>query len=70
MSDWIDKATAASEQHQSDALERHNRRRVPQRESRMYCIDCEEEIPQKRREAVIGCQRCLACQSVFERGGA
>lgn len=31
-----------------------------------YCIDCDEPIPQARREAVRGCERCIDCQSLAE----
>lgn len=30
------------------------------------CIDCGEEIPAKRLEAVIGAIRCASCQTEFE----
>lgn len=31
------------------------------------CIDCGEEIPEKRRRAVPGCTRCLDCQQLHEK---
>ena len=31
-----------------------------------YCRDCEEPIPQARREAVRGCERCADCQAMHE----
>lgn len=31
------------------------------------CEDCGEEIPEKRREAVPGCTRCVKCQEEAER---
>lgn len=31
-----------------------------------YCIDCDEPIPQARREAVRGCERCIDCQTLHE----
>jgi len=31
------------------------------------CIDCGEEIPEKRRRAVPGCTRCLDCQQLYEK---
>ncbi|MCG8643230.1 MAG: TraR/DksA C4-type zinc finger protein [Desulfobacterales bacterium] len=30
------------------------------------CVDCGEAIPEKRRRAVPGCRRCVACQTDFE----
>ena len=32
----------------------------------LNCIDCGDEIPQKRRENEPGCQRCVACQTKHE----
>lgn len=34
--------------------------------SATHCCDCEEEIPEQRREAVPGCQRCVSCASDIE----
>ena len=31
-----------------------------------FCIDCDEPIPQARREAVRGCELCIDCQSLAE----
>lgn len=31
-----------------------------------YCIDCENPIPQARREAIRGCERCADCQTIHE----
>lgn len=30
--------------------------------SREMCLDCEAPIPEARRKAVPGCQRCVDCQ--------
>ncbi len=37
--------------------------------SRMFCEDCGEPIPEKRRLAVPGCARCVFCQQKVERHG-
>lgn len=37
--------------------------------SATHCCDCGEEIPEQRREAVAGCQRCADCQGEFEERG-
>ncbi|EQC0055598.1 TPA: TraR/DksA family transcriptional regulator [Klebsiella oxytoca] len=37
--------------------------------SATHCCDCGEEIKQKRREAVPGCQRCADCQEEEELRG-
>jgi phage/conjugal plasmid C-4 type zinc finger TraR family protein len=31
-----------------------------------YCVDCEAEIPAKRRAAVPGVMRCLDCAAAVE----
>lgn len=37
------------------------------RESAEECQDCGEPIPQARRQAVPGCNRCIDCQARYER---
>ena len=37
-----------------------------QGESAEYCDDCGVPIPQARRQAVPGCQRCVDCQGIRE----
>lgn len=32
------------------------------------CIDCGEDIPEKRRKAAPGCERCIECQQDMEGG--
>lgn len=34
--------------------------------SREYCIECEEPIPARRREAIQGVERCFDCASIRE----
>ncbi len=34
--------------------------------SATHCRDCGEEIPERRRELVAGCQRCADCQEEEE----
>lgn len=36
-------------------------------ESATHCIDCDEEIPQQRRDSLPGVQRCVECQEISER---
>lgn len=33
----------------------------------LNCIECGEEIPQARRIAVKGCERCISCQTIRDR---
>ena len=35
--------------------------------SEEYCIDCGDEIPEQRRISIRGVQRCVHCQTLFER---
>ncbi|MCY2354026.1 TraR/DksA family transcriptional regulator [Klebsiella pneumoniae] len=37
--------------------------------SATHCRDCGEEIPERRRELVAGCQRRADCQEEFEERG-
>jgi phage/conjugal plasmid C-4 type zinc finger TraR family protein len=37
------------------------------RPSAFYCANCDEPIPQARREAEPGCTLCVACQAELER---
>ncbi len=39
------------------------RARLPTGESERWCVECGEEIPEKRRSALPGVKRCIACQS-------
>jgi phage/conjugal plasmid C-4 type zinc finger TraR family protein len=46
----------------SDELARMKLRAKPVGESLMHCIDCDEPIPERRREAVPGVTLCIECQ--------
>ena len=43
------------------------RLQLPQGESRSHCKECDNEIPQPRREAIPGVQLCVSCQSELEK---
>lgn len=45
-----------------DAVKRA-RHSLPKGESLSHCAECEEEIPEKRRQAVPGVRLCVNCQS-------
>ena len=71
--DDIDRAQTINEQFQGDALARHLRTQRGQAPSlkgpvplNSHCRDCEEPIPQARRSAIPGCQRCIDCQTLHE----
>ncbi|MBR9653571.1 DksA/TraR family C4-type zinc finger protein [Thalassovita aquimarina] len=46
----------------SGELKRMQARKAPVGESLTHCADCEEEIPQARREAIPGVKLCIDCQ--------
>jgi phage/conjugal plasmid C-4 type zinc finger TraR family protein len=68
---------AVSEQIEAsinDELARLKARRGPVGESALVCAECEEPIPQARREAVPGVKLCIDCvrarhRSFTGRGG-
>ncbi|WP_241669873.1 TraR/DksA C4-type zinc finger protein [Vibrio furnissii] len=35
-------------------------------ESETHCLECDEEIPQGRRDAIKGCKWCTTCQAKRE----
>ena len=47
----------------ADELARLRTRRMPSGESRSHCVDCDEPIPEARRQAVPGVTLCIECQS-------
>ncbi|HAT4412608.1 TPA: TraR/DksA family transcriptional regulator [Klebsiella oxytoca] len=63
----IDQATELEELQREAAIAkcRINHNAV----SATHCCDCGEEIPDRRRELVAGCQRCADCQEVEELRG-
>ena len=43
------------------------RARLPAGESEPYCVECGEEIPPRRRQALAGVRTCVACQAELDR---
>lgn len=39
------------------------RAKMPSGESEKYCVQCGEDIPEKRRAALPGVKTCVTCQS-------
>jgi phage/conjugal plasmid C-4 type zinc finger TraR family protein len=64
--DEIDQAQAYSDDFQAFALRQQQVAREPANSTGLWCLDCEEVIPEKRRAAVPGCRRCIDCQQTFE----
>ncbi|WP_439239059.1 MULTISPECIES: TraR/DksA family transcriptional regulator [Lonepinella] len=65
MSDEIDNAQQIEQLQRDIAL--RNQLSVQKNISLTHCIDCDEPIPEKRQNMVIGCKRCIACQQIFEQ---
>ncbi|TCL45641.1 TraR/DksA family transcriptional regulator [Raoultella planticola] len=63
----IDQANELEELQREAAIARHriNHNAV----SATHCRDCGEEIPERRRELVAGCQRWADCQEEEELRG-
>lgn len=66
MADDADVAQAHEEARRDNALARA-RARLPKGVAARDCTDCGERIPVKRRKAVPGCSRCVACEEIAER---
>jgi phage/conjugal plasmid C-4 type zinc finger TraR family protein len=43
------------------------RSRLSSGKSRTHCEECEEAIPEARRQAIPGVQLCISCQSQLEK---
>ena len=58
----------------ADELQRMRAKAGPKGESLTHCAECDEPIPEKRRQAIPGVKLCIDCQSGREarpvpRGG-
>jgi len=66
--DQFDRATQLEEQHRELALAQQALQRAQTTgASAFFCIDCGVDIPEARRQAVPGCQRCIDCQTRHEQ---
>lgn len=65
MSDQIDRANELAAQQIEIALAKQ-RAKTTAYHSLLECEECGEPIPEKRREMVIGCTRCIDCQTIYE----
>jgi phage/conjugal plasmid C-4 type zinc finger TraR family protein len=63
--DQFDRAQLLDAYYRDQALAA--RKQTKNGPSALFCIDCGEEIPKQRREAVPGCERCRECQEEAER---
>lgn len=71
MTDDVDRAQAREEQLRADALRDQARRAglagKTVADSAESCASCGEAIAARRRQAVPGCQLCVACQAQREK---
>ena len=71
MTDLFDEAQAIEQQMRDIALREQARRAglagKTMSDSATECMDCDTPIPEARRWAVPGCQRCVECASLHER---
>lgn len=67
MSCPFDRAQALEQRQRDQAIAAQLAKARPTGPSRLDCLDCEGEIPAVRR-ALGGIQRCVLCQSTFEKG--
>jgi phage/conjugal plasmid C-4 type zinc finger TraR family protein len=63
--DLLDQAQQIEEQHRAAALARHRAR--PVGTGAELCIDCDTPIPAARRRALPHADRCIGCQTLYER---
>ncbi|HHF6594977.1 TPA: TraR/DksA family transcriptional regulator [Haemophilus influenzae] len=64
MTDQFDRAQQLEEMQREIALKKH---RTFKAVSRLYCEDCDEPIPEKRRQMIQGVTRCVTCQEQEEK---
>jgi phage/conjugal plasmid C-4 type zinc finger TraR family protein len=43
------------------------RARLPAGEGEIWCVECGEEIPERRRAALPGVRTCVTCQAELDR---
>lgn len=68
MADEADRAQDLRAAYERAAIQ--SARRQMDGEGSSHCVDCDEEIPVRRREKVPNAVRCVECQTIFEQGGS
>lgn len=69
MTDVYDRAQEMEQRQREQALAAQAAASRPQGNSLEHCKDCGQAIPEKRRQAAVGCTRCIRCQTACEKGG-
>lgn len=67
MADELDRAQELSDMFLAKALEEQQKNSGLGGISEEFCIDCDEEIPELRREMLPGVKRCVYCQELYEK---
>ena len=66
--DPLDSANELADQMLTQHLAEHRARMANSCPvSLAICIDCAEPIPEARRLAVVGCERCIECQQFADK---
>lgn len=68
--DALDSACALEAKQTAMALTNHFAKQVKptQLQSAEECHECGTDIPKARQEAVKGCQYCIVCQNLIDKG--
>ncbi|UGV30942.1 TraR/DksA family transcriptional regulator [Halopseudomonas aestusnigri] len=69
MADACDLGSDRAQQMLDDALAARIQKASRPAIDHPYCLDCDEAIPLKRREALPGVECCVDCQQLRERSG-
>ena len=71
MTDFIDRAAAREAEILDDSIAAQQRRAdlagKSVADSALTCVDCDEPIPEARRAAYPGVQRCVECKTLIEK---
>lgn len=67
MTDLYDRAQALEQRQREQALAAQAAASRPLGSSLAHCKDCGQPIPEKRRQAAVGCTRCIRCQTACEK---
>ncbi|MFM5757781.1 TraR/DksA C4-type zinc finger protein [Aeromonas hydrophila] len=65
MSDPIDRAQQLDAERTGRLIQSHRTRARPQGDG--VCCDCDDAIPPSRLAAEPGAERCIECQTLYER---
>ena len=66
MADALDLARDREQEYLDLAFKRFHAGRTKENNPDIYCIDCGDEISERRRAFNPGCLRCICCQGELE----